>query len=165
MFIALYFRNLDREGAIELKDWIDSPQSASDVTARDHRSAFFEFCRDHESDIAHFACHAVAKEYSRDSYIELSRDLCVRLEDMSVEDYRLAGSPFVFMNACGTGVRDPSKTSDFVRGFLLSAGWGVVATECDVPDLFASVFIEDVYARILKGESSRVLCWLPAGIS
>jgi hypothetical protein len=148
-----YFRNLDRECAIQLTAWLDTVEAGSAATAQDRRSAFFQFCRDHESDVAHFACHAVAEEYSRDSYIELSSDLRVRLEDMSVDDYRLAGDPFVLINACGTSIRDPSKTSDFVRGFLLSAGRGVVATECDVPDLFASVFIQDVYARILKGES------------
>jgi CHAT domain-containing protein len=70
---------------------------------------------------------------------------------MRVDRCTLPGSPLVVLNACGTSVRDPLKTSDFVRGFMLSGGRGVVATECDVPDLFASVFVQDVYDRLLGG--------------
>ena len=58
-----------------------------------------------------------------------------------------------FLNACGTGVRDPRKTSDLVREFMSRGGRGVLATECDVPDAFASVFVQRVYDRVLEGET------------
>jgi CHAT domain-containing protein len=71
---------------------------------------------------------------------------------MSTLNYQLAGSPFVILNACGTSIRDPSKTSDFVHEFMKCGGRGVIATECDVPDVFASEFIQHVYNRCLNGE-------------
>jgi hypothetical protein len=149
-----YFRALDQDGRISLCDWLDTARPEDDpASLQAQRAALFEYCRDHESDIAHFACHAVVEKYSRDSYIALSGQLRIRLEDMTVEKYHLAGCPFVVLNACGSGIRDPSKTSDFVRSLMMSGARGVLATECDVPDLFASVFIQSVYRIVLEGKS------------
>jgi hypothetical protein len=144
-----FFQTLERDRRISLYDWLNTAHPERDASPR---ATFFEYCRSHENDVAHFACHAVVEKNSRDSYIALSSRLRVRLQDMTVEKYQLMGSPFVVVNACGTSIRDPSKTSDFVREFMLSGGRGVVATECDVPDLFASVFIQHFYARLLEGE-------------
>lgn len=148
-----YFRTLDHDGKIVLNDWLNAVHPESDThSPREQRSAFFDYCRQSENDVAHFACHAVVESFSRESYLELTSQLRVRLEDMSVEKYLLAGSPFVVLNACGTSIRDPSKTSDFVRSLMLSGSRGVLSTECNVPDLFASVFIQNLYGRILNGD-------------
>jgi hypothetical protein len=149
-----YFRTLGRDGEIVLNDWLETVHPENDThTAREQRSAFFDYCGRLENDLAHFACHAVVRDFSPESYLALTSQLRVRLEDMRVEKCVLAGSPFVVLNACGTSVRDPSKTSDFVRTLMLSGSRGVLSTECDVPDLFASVFIQNLYGRILKGET------------
>lgn len=148
-----YFRRLAAEGKIALHDWLADARPESDTApAGDQRRAFVAYCREHSSDVAHFACHAVAQPNSRDSFLALSSQLRVTLRDMTVDAFRLPGSPLVVLNACGTGVRDPLKTSDFVRSFMDSGGRGVVATECDVPDGFASAFIPEVYDRLLAGE-------------
>ena len=49
-------------------------------------------------------------------------------------------------------MRDPRKTSDFVRRFMQSGARGVIATECDVPDAFAAAFVRPFYDRVLAGE-------------
>jgi hypothetical protein len=149
---AAYFRGLAADGAIVLHDWLgDAGPEADAAPPAEQRRAFLAYCSAHASDVAHFACHAVAQPYSRDSYLALSSQLHVTLEDMAVEKLRLPDCPLVVLNACGTGVRDPLKTSDFVRSFMASSGRGVLASECDVPDLFASAFIREVYERFLAG--------------
>ncbi len=149
-----YFRALADGGKILLHDWLgDTHPEADEATPAEQRRALIAYCGEHSSDITHFACHAVAKPYSPDSFLALSGQLRMTIEDMRVEKLRLPGSPLVVLNACGVGVRDPLKTSDFIRRFMASnGGRGVVATECDVPDLFASAFIREVYDRILAGE-------------
>jgi hypothetical protein len=149
---AAYFRGLAAGGAIVLHDWLgDAGPGADAAPAVEQRRAFLAYCGAHASDVAHFACHAVARPYSRESYLALSSQLHVTLEDMAVDKLRLPDCPLVVLNACGTGVRDPLKTSDFVRSFMESSGRGVVASECDVPDLVASAFIREVYQRFLAG--------------
>lgn len=144
-----FFRRLRDDGSIVLHDWV-AEHNAAPVDLE--RQAFFEFLRN-TADVCHFACHAVSETYSRASYLALSGDLRITLEDMNVEQCHLDGSPFVVLNACGTGIRDPSKTSDFVRTLMRCGARGVLATECDVPDSFASVFVQDLYARVLRGEA------------
>ena len=112
------------------------------------------YSREHESEVAHFACHAVADpECGLGSYLGLADGLQIRLVDLEAEDYLLGGMPVAFLNACGTGCAILRKTSDLVREFMSRGGRGVVATECDVPDAFASVFIQRVYDQVLKGET------------
>ena len=93
-----YFRELNRGGDILLRDWLSDLRPETDTReSRAQRSSFFEYCRNQESDVAHFACHAVVEKYSRDSHITLSSHLRVHLEDMTVEKFILAGSPFVVL--------------------------------------------------------------------
>jgi hypothetical protein len=149
---APYFRRLGGEGRILLCDWqVESGPGPADAPLRERRSRFLGHARDRGCDVAHFACHAIPSTYAPGSYLELADGLEVRIEDMEVERYRLSGAPLVVLNACGTGIRDPLKTSDFVRRFLLSGAKGVLATECDVPDRFAAAFAREVYDRILGG--------------
>jgi hypothetical protein len=150
-----YFHRLQEEGQIQLWDWLkDRPPEPEMAAPERQRSAFVQYSREHESEVAHFACHAITHpDYGGWSHLDLSSCLQVRLDDLAVEDYVIGGMPVVVLNACGTGVRDPRKTSDFVRRFMLQSVRGVLATECDVPDLFASVFIQRVYDQVLQGET------------
>lgn len=150
-----YFRRLRQEGRIRLWDWLRDVQIEQDAVAEQEQpSAFFEYLRNHESEVTHFACHAVTDaEQTINYYIELSSRLRVRILELESQDYLLRGSPVVVLNACGTGIRDPFKTSGFVRGFMLQGGRGVLATECDVPDKFASVFVQRLYDELLQGKT------------
>ena len=148
---APHFQRLSEEGRIALRQWQEGSAGSQEVTERERRARVVEFSLQ-PADVAHFACHAVAAEYGPDSYLRLPDDLRLRLEDMAVERYFLAGEPFVVLNACGTGIRDPLKTSDFVHRFLLCGGRGVLVTECDIPDGFAAAFVRRLYERILAGE-------------
>jgi hypothetical protein len=148
---AGFLHQLAGSGQIALWDW-DLTLAAAKPAAGDLRRAFVQFCRERESEIAHFACHAVADaKIALNSYLELSSDLAVSLVDMVGDDYRLAGAPLVLLNACGTAVRDPRRTADFVHRFTASGGRGVLATESDIPDRFASRFIQAVYGGLLSG--------------
>ena len=146
------FRRLSRAGKIALREWpAGSSDATAGATARERRSRLVEFSR-HPADVAHFACHAVAVEYGPDSYLRLPDGLRLHLEDMAVEGYVLAGAPFVVLNACGTGIRDPLKTSDFVHRLQLCGSRGALVAECDVPDGFAAAFAGRLYDRMLAGE-------------
>ncbi len=149
-----YFRDMGDRGTVALREWSAVELDASKANERHAlRSAFFDFCRARPNHLAHFACHAVADaRQSGRSYLRLSDELTVSVEDMTIEDFFWTGSPVVVLNACGTGVRDPRKTSDFVRRFMQSGARGVIATECDVPDAFAAAFVRPFYDRVLAGE-------------
>jgi CHAT domain len=148
-----FLRGLGQEERIALTEWRQENEApGAELTEAQRRSRLIQFSATQESEVTHFACHAVAEEHGADSYLRLPRGLRLRIKDMVVEDYVLAGAPFVLLNACGTSVRDPLKTSDFVRRFLLSGGRGVLVTECDVPDDFAAAFVRRLYDRILTGE-------------
>jgi CHAT domain len=149
---APYFRNLQLSQKIQLTEWeqvqLPEPEPLSEPELSRRR---FAYACQQESDVAHFACHAVVDtKYGPRSYLTLSSDLRILLGDLQMNtNYRLAGAPFVVLNACGTAVRDPLKTSDFVRRFMLNGGRGVLATECDVPDRFAGLFIQQLYDQWL----------------
>ena len=147
-----YLHSLSAQNRIVLHDWTHALAAATPV--QDPLRCFIEFCRNRESELAHFACHAVAdSNIGLESYLELSSELRIRLLDMSAQGHVMAGAPLVLLNACGTGIRDPRRTSNFVTRFMLSGGRGVLATECDVPDGFASRFLERVYEPLLAGET------------
>jgi hypothetical protein len=150
-----YFHGLCDEDRIQLWDWLESvPPEQDTASERELRRAFFEYSRKHKSEMAHFACHAVAKTKSTfNHYLELSNRLRIRLLDMEVDNYFIGGEPVVVLNACGTGIRDPLKTASFVHRLMMQGARGVLATECDVPDEFASVFVQHVYDRVLQGET------------
>jgi CHAT domain len=144
-----YLRSLDSAERIALCEW---RQEGETLPEEERRAHFFTDSASQPSEVTHFACHAVAAEYGPDSCLELDETLRITIEDMTVgTGYRLAGSPLVVLNACGTGIRDPLETSNFIRGFLEGGARGVLATECDVPDAFASAFIPAFYERLLAG--------------
>ncbi|MGK7877025.1 MAG: CHAT domain-containing protein [Xenococcaceae cyanobacterium] len=102
--------------------------------------------------LAHFACHAAYKSDSPSlSYILLSQEFSITLEDMDAYKIEMDGHPLIIMNACETGNLNPLYTSNFAAAFLKYGARGVVATECAVPDAFAADFAEQLYAHLLAG--------------
>ena len=105
--------------------------------------------------VAHFACHAKpnkAGEPADESFLLLSNSFPVSLREFRVYELTLDGDPLAILNACDTGVRDPLQTSSFVSTLLDCGARGVIATECEVPDVFAAVFAKHFYTRFLKGQ-------------
>lgn len=153
-----FFRGLRSAGKICLRDWLEECSQMAGGSEQlnepyELRKKLFEFCGQ-GSDVVQLSCHvAINEAYSRHSCFVLGPDLKVRLEDMNVDHLELADDPVVFLNACGTGVRDSRKTSDFVREFLKSGSRGVIATESDVPDYFAAEFTQQFYRHLLHGRT------------
>lgn len=106
-----------------------------------------------ELNLAHFACHAVYKDGAPDlSHLMLSQEFPITLMDMEVYGVVTNNHPLIVMNACETGNLNPLYTSHFAAAFLKYGARGVVATECAVPDTFASSFAEQLYTHLLAGK-------------
>jgi hypothetical protein len=105
-------------------------------------------------ELAHFACHAIYDaKFPLQSYVLLTDEFQVSLQDMDVYDIEVHGYPLVIMNACKTGNLNPLCTSYFAAALLKHGARGVVATECSIPDEFAADFAEQLYTHLLAGET------------
>jgi hypothetical protein len=103
--------------------------------------------------VVHFACHAFYEDQSpRLSYVLLTRDFPITLQEMDAYGMTIDSYPLVVMNACETGNLNPLYTSHFAASFLESGARGVVATDCAVSDAFAAEFAGELYARLLAGK-------------
>jgi hypothetical protein len=105
--------------------------------------------------IVHFACHtgpAPDGEPEGKAYLILANEFPVSIDEINVYEISLPHAPLVILNACDTGVRDPSQTFSFVETFLRLGACGVVATDCEVPDAFAAAFTKQIYAGLLGGQ-------------
>jgi hypothetical protein len=103
-----------------------------------------------EREIVHLACHAYEKNPAMDSYLKVEESFPVSLLDFDTNDYALAGSPLVILNACRTGTMHPGHASNWASQFWRRGARGVVATEVRVPDWFAASFAEELYKRLLS---------------
>jgi hypothetical protein len=142
-----FFEKLDRDGKIALF-------KLRALYPEKKREEFKEFKAFWEKalDLAHFACHAFYEDVSPNlSYVVLSDEFPISLQDMEVYDMATNGHPLIILNACGTGNLNPLYTSYFASAFLRYGARGVVATECAVPDAFAADFAQHLYIRLLAG--------------
>lgn len=102
--------------------------------------------------VAHFACHATYEADDPDlSRIYLSKEFDISIQEFVAHDIAIAGHPLVIMNACETSALNPLYTSSFANLFLRLGAMGVVVTECQVPDKFASAFGIKLYEQLLAG--------------
>ena len=116
--------------------------------------------------IQHFACHCFTRRRdSEEFFLELSHDGTVmrrlRLKDLRAKFYELAmkepagfqpnGMPLVFLNACGTHSKNCNGNSSFAHFLTENQNLGVIGTEVDVHDDYASVFSQYFYKRFLGG--------------
>jgi len=102
-----------------------------------------------ELQIVHLACHAYEKKPQSESYLLVSDDFSVSMEDFEVQEFEIEHKPLVLLNACRTGTNSPLHTSNWAVLFWKCGARGVLATEFHVPDWFAASFIEKLYDQLL----------------
>jgi hypothetical protein len=103
-------------------------------------------------DITHFACHGSRNSQDdRLQQIVLSDEFAITLGDMLAYDIALGSHPLVVMNGCETGNVNPQYAFHFAAYFMKKGARGLVGTECEVPDEFATRFAQSLYSKLLKG--------------
>jgi len=105
-----------------------------------------------ELQVAHLACHAYARTPPSQSYLLVSDDFPISVEDFRVWEFDIKHKPLVILNACLTGTMNPLYASNWAAVFWERGARGVLATEFRVPDWFAAAFIEEFYEHLLSGE-------------
>lgn len=110
------------------------------------------FLREEELEIVHLACHAHEKKPKSQSYLLVSDNFDIRMEDFGVQEFIIKQNPFVILNACLTGTISPLYTSNWAALFCGRGARGVLATELHVPDWFAAAFTEELYKHFLSGK-------------
>jgi hypothetical protein len=86
---------------------------------------------------------------------EVNLSLIYLLSRYKVEEFRFTRSPLVFLNACKT-MTNPAHLShgqSFPRTFMRFGAGAVVATACDVPDVFANEFAVKYYEFLFQSQS------------
>jgi hypothetical protein len=101
--------------------------------------------------IAHLACHAHENKKASEPYLIVSNSFHITMEDFHVYEFETISNPLVNLNACLTGVNNPLCTSNWASLFWKQGARGVLATEFRVPDRFAAIFVEKLYAQFLSG--------------
>lgn len=123
-----------------------------DSNERDKELARFGGFLRKKLQITHFACHAYAKEPPSQSYLLISDDFPITIEDFRVNEFEIQHNPFVILNACRTGTMNPLYTSNWASLFWERGARGVLATEFRVPDWFGAKFIKELYGQLLSGK-------------
>jgi len=112
---------------------------------------FGRFLREKELHIIHLACHAYSKKHKSQSYLLISNDFDISIQDFGVQEFVIEHNPFVILNACLTGTMSPLSTFNWAALFLRHGARGVLATEMRVPDSFAANFMGEMYQCFLSG--------------
>jgi hypothetical protein len=102
--------------------------------------------------IVHLACHAREKKPMSQSYLLVSNNFDITIEDFGVREFTIKHNPFIILNACLTGTISPLYTSNWAALFWGRGARGVLATELHVPDWFAAAFTEELYKHFLSGK-------------
>jgi len=110
------------------------------------------FLRNEQLQIVHLACHAQEKKPMSQSYLLISDDFSITIEDFFVREFAIKHNPFVILNACLTGTISPLYTSNWAALFWGRGARGVLATEFHVPDSFAAAFTGVLYQHFLSGK-------------
>lgn len=101
--------------------------------------------------IVHLACHAHEKKPISQSFLLVSDEFNISIEDFVVQNFAIKHNPFVILNACLTGTINPLYTSNWAALFWGRGARGVLATEFHVPDWFAAAFTGELYKHLLSG--------------
>jgi CHAT domain-containing protein len=142
-----FFHKLSQESKIML--WELGILNATD---RQEGMRLFELFLTSPLDIAHFACHAFSGKKHDLSNMVLSDQFEITLGDLrTLLELKMSDNPIVVLNACGTGNINSKHASFFAKEFLRFGARGVIATDCQVPDLFAAEFSEIFYSEFLDG--------------
>ena len=123
-----------------------------DITRRDKELEDFGNFLRAEQQIVHLACHAYEQDPLSESYLLVSNDFSITMEDFEVQEFEIEHRPLVLLNACRSGTISPFHTSNWAVLFWKRGARGVLATEFHVPDWFAAAFIEKLYEELLQGK-------------
>ena len=110
---------------------------------------FGNFLRE-ELQIVHMACHAFEQDPLSESYLLVSNEFSITMEDFEVQEFEIEHRPLVLLNACRSGTISPLHSSNWAVLFWKHGARGVLATEFHVPDWFAAAFIEKLYEELLQ---------------
>ncbi len=110
------------------------------------------FLNDEALQIIHFACHALQTKPISKSYLLVSDEFSISIEDFIVREFEIKHKPLVILNACITGTMSPLYTSNWAALFWEHGARGVLATEFHVPDWFAAAFTKELYDHLLLGK-------------
>lgn len=107
--------------------------------------------------IVHFACHCLNSppNAASQSFLYLSihnKDLKLTIKLLKgCEEEGFKNQPFVFLNACDSATSGhPLQAISFPTSMLGFGAGGVIATNCLIPDNFASAFASEFYRRLLE---------------
>jgi hypothetical protein len=123
-----------------------------DISQHDDELDKFGSFLEKKLQVTHLACHAYVKQPPSQSYLLVSDDFPITIEDFRVREFDIKHKPLVILNACLTGTMNPLYTSNWASVFWERGARGVLATEFRVPDWFAAAFIEGLYEHLLSGE-------------
>ncbi len=138
---------LHRRGRIRL-----SCLECLDITQREQGLKIFGRFLRGNTQIIHLACHAYERDPLHLSYLYISNEFPISIEDFVVQEFDITHHPFVMLNACLTGTISPLYTSNWASLFWEYGARGVLATEFHVPDDFAAAFMKELYKHFLSGK-------------
>jgi hypothetical protein len=148
-----FFQGLDREGVIccEIMESLDP--NPDKEKRKDEIHKLKAFVDRKERHIYHLACHILPDDQnpSRSSFL-ITDWFPVSPDDLRRERIEFKGASLVVLNACSTAKIDPFHTSDLVSNLLRGDIQGILATQCEIPDSFASAFVKEFYVKLLAGE-------------
>ncbi len=104
-----------------------------------------------ELHVIHFACHAYELDPIDLSYLFVSEDFALSMIDCSTSQFEMIHNPFIFLNACLTGLVNPLYTSSWAGKFWELGARGVLAADFSVPDWFGAAFSDVLYQYLLAG--------------
>jgi len=129
------------------------PLRPLNANQRDEELEYFgHFLHNEELQIIHFACHAQEKKPRSKSYLLVSDEFSISIEDFTVREFEINNKPLVILNACLTGTISPLYTSNWAALFWEHGARGVLATEFHVPDWFGAAFTKELYDHLLLGK-------------
>ncbi|MCA9994163.1 MAG: CHAT domain-containing protein [Anaerolineales bacterium] len=138
---------------VALDDYLDVLEAEMMALELDHR--VIAACTHGVFNYVHMASHLYAAEADNSvlgarlalSYRTTLVQITLRTLNAARRDWGFQRSPLVFLNACKTMTNPEHLTQgeSFPRSFLRLGAGGVVATACDMPDVFAVAFADKFY--------------------
>jgi len=119
-------------------------------------------------DIIHLASHLIASTDDADNILAAYLELSYLTQDIQIPLRRLNAvrgnvhfqrTPLIFLNACRsmTNPEHLSQGESFPQSFLKLGASAVIATACDIPDLFAKEFSRKFYEFLFENHNG----WSP----
>jgi tetratricopeptide (TPR) repeat protein len=154
----------DLEGAEEEMKYIESKLGTDIVIEKMERTratnaAVLTALRSGNYDIIHYAGHAEFNKTSPDE----SALICNKERKIYAQEIKrvLNGKPFVFLNACGSGMEKMcedgesytgSDTEGLASSFILGGALAFIGSSWPMPDISAGILASEFYKNILIGD-------------